>query len=200
MTRFYRANLVNCLSGAKPALLLGSISAEGITNLAMFSSVVHLGADPALIAFVQRPITATSHSYHNIIERGEYTFNHIPAGMVAGAHHTAAKFETGISEFNACGFEEEFVDGFAAPFVKESPVKWAMRFVREIHLPENDTRLMIGEIVHVLVEDDIILQDGNLDLQSAESIAAGGLETYYGLQRLAKFAYAKPDSRPVSVI
>jgi flavin reductase (DIM6/NTAB) family NADH-FMN oxidoreductase RutF len=200
MTRFYRANLINCLTGTKPALLLGSISSDGTTNLAMFSSVVHLGADPSLVAFVQRPLTATSHSYRNIIERGIYTFNHVPAGMVTDAHHTSAKFNDGVSEFNACGFEEEYVDGFAAPFVKKSPIRWGMRFIREVHFPENDTRLMIGEVMNVFVDEAVMLPDGNLDLQAAQSVAAGGLETYYSVKLLDKLAYAKPDNRPVSIL
>ena len=56
LERFYRANLVNSVSGYKPANLIGTVSDSGVTNVAIFSSVVHLGADPALLAFIQRPV------------------------------------------------------------------------------------------------------------------------------------------------
>jgi len=44
-----RTTFVNHLAGFKSANLVGSISAEGQENLAIFSSAVYLGAIPALI-------------------------------------------------------------------------------------------------------------------------------------------------------
>jgi hypothetical protein len=37
--RFYRANVINSISGLKQANLIATINKEGITNVAMFSSV-----------------------------------------------------------------------------------------------------------------------------------------------------------------
>ena len=54
--RFYRGNLINSLSGFKPASLIGTSDDQGRTNLAIFSNIVHLGADPALVGFVNRPM------------------------------------------------------------------------------------------------------------------------------------------------
>ena len=42
----YRINLINSCSGYKSANLLGSVSKDGITNVAVFSSVTHLGSNP----------------------------------------------------------------------------------------------------------------------------------------------------------
>ena len=53
----YRNNLINSISGYKSANLIGSISKQGITNLAVFNSVVHLGSNPALLGFILRPTT-----------------------------------------------------------------------------------------------------------------------------------------------
>ena len=55
---FYRSNLVNSVVGIKQANLIGTISKSGITNLAIFSSVVHLGSNPALIGFFNRPVSS----------------------------------------------------------------------------------------------------------------------------------------------
>ncbi|MGO3346471.1 MAG: hypothetical protein ACTIM4_14665 [Marinomonas sp.] len=48
MTSRYRTQLINSLSGFKSANLIGTCNAQGQTNLAIFSSVFHLGASPAL--------------------------------------------------------------------------------------------------------------------------------------------------------
>ena len=45
LERYYRANLINSVTGYKPANLIGTINDEGITNVAIFSSVVHLGSN-----------------------------------------------------------------------------------------------------------------------------------------------------------
>ena len=55
MNRIERLNLINSLSGIKPANLIGTINEDGTENLAIFSSVVHLGSNPALFGFVLRP-------------------------------------------------------------------------------------------------------------------------------------------------
>jgi flavin reductase (DIM6/NTAB) family NADH-FMN oxidoreductase RutF len=77
--RFYRANLINSLSGFKSASLIGTKNKDGISNLAIFSNIVHLGADPALIGFVNRPLEAAPHTLTNIETTGFYTINHIHA-------------------------------------------------------------------------------------------------------------------------
>ncbi len=197
MPRFTRANLINCLTGIKPAILIGTTSVDGVSNLGLFSSVFHLGADPALIGFVQRPLTTYSHTYKNILASGVYTMNHVTSDRIAEAHHTSAKFGDNESEFAACGFGEKFIAPFNAPFVGGSPVQFGLRFVREIFIPENDTRLIIGSVEIISVDERVLSEDGNLELDRAESVGVAGLESYYALRRLAKFGYAKPGVRPV---
>ena len=75
--RFTRANFVNSLSGFKSASLIASQDKEQHLNLAIFSNIVHLGADPALIAFVNRPLEAAPHTLRNIEATGFYTINHM---------------------------------------------------------------------------------------------------------------------------
>ena len=44
----YRATLINSLTGVRPAVLVGTRSGSGNNNLAIFNSLVHIGADPPL--------------------------------------------------------------------------------------------------------------------------------------------------------
>ncbi len=71
LQRRKRANLINSITGYKPANLIGTIDENGRTNLAIFSSCVHLGANPPLIGFIMRPIgDVTRHTYSNIKSNG----------------------------------------------------------------------------------------------------------------------------------
>jgi len=47
--RFTRANIINSLSGFKSASLIGTVNKNAQPNLAIFSNIVHIGADPALV-------------------------------------------------------------------------------------------------------------------------------------------------------
>ena len=101
--KYFKINLINSLSGVRPACLIGTASASGKTNVAIFNSVMHIGADPALIGFFMRPITVERHTHANIKETGSFTINHFCPGDTQKAHHTSAKFRSDISEFEACG-------------------------------------------------------------------------------------------------
>jgi hypothetical protein len=60
--------------------------------------------------------------------------------------------------------------------------------------------LMIGEVIDVWAEEELVLPDGNLRLEDGASLGAGGLESYYSLDLVGRFAYAKPDRIPISRI
>ena len=191
--RFQRGRLINCLTGTKPALLIATQSREGVNNLALFSNVFHLGADPSMIGFVQRPLTSYSHTYKNIIETGWFTVNHINESLAARAHHTSAKFPDGVSEFVACGIEEEMVEPIPVPFVKESAVRFAARFLREVFIDENNTRLVLANIESIHIKEGVLGKDGNIDFSLGNTVAVAGLEKYYNVASLATFAYAKVE-------
>lgn len=192
-----RANFVNSLSGYKPANLIGSISASKQTNLAIFSSVVHIGANPPLLGFIQRPIgDVRRHTYENIKATGVYTINHIHESFAERAHFTSAKFDENISEFDACGLTEEFLDDFAAPFVKESRIKIGLKLVEEIPVRSNGTILLIGEIEHLLIEENALLEDGNIDLNEVADVCVSALDTYHQAKQIARFPFARPNDLP----
>lgn len=196
LERFKRANLINSISGFKPANLIGTINSKGQTNLALFSSVVHLGADPALIGFIQRPVGVSGDTYRNIIETGYYTINQVNSHIVERAHYTSAKFDPDVSEFTACQLTEEYAGEFIAPFVKESPVKMGLKFVEEIFIKHNNTRLIIGAIQLIQLEEGLLEEDGNIPLDKANIISVSGLETYYQPAKIAQFPYAKANELP----
>ncbi|MEY2811017.1 MAG: hypothetical protein RI991_12, partial [Bacteroidota bacterium] len=102
-SRIYRANFVNSLSGFKPVSLIATVNKAGQPNLAIFSNIVHLGADPALIGFINRPKEAAPHTIRNIEESGFYTINHILPAFVEKAHQTSAKYADEVNEFDAVG-------------------------------------------------------------------------------------------------
>ena len=191
--RFYRANFINSLTGFKSASLIGTVNAQGIPNLGMFSSMVHIGSDPALIGYINRPVAAAPHTLANIKSNGFYTVNHIHPNFLAQAHQTSAKYPDEVNEFAAVGLTEEYVDGVLVPFVKESHIKYLLSLKEIIPIQLNDTFLVIGQLEQVLI--DPALQpttDGFLHLDQAGTICSNGLDAYYKTELIDRYAYAKP--------
>jgi flavin reductase (DIM6/NTAB) family NADH-FMN oxidoreductase RutF len=191
LDRFTRANFLNSLSGFKSASLIGTANAAGVTNLAIFSNIVHLGADPALIGFVNRPLEAAPHTLGNIEKTGVYTINLITETMVDAAHQTSAKYPEGVSEFEQVGLTPEWREGIAAPFVAESPVKYALELKEIIPIRHNRTFFVIGAITHVVLEKELMEADGFLALEEGKVVSSLGTDGYYGVKRLKRLPYAK---------
>lgn len=195
LEHLYRINLINSCSGYKSANLIGTVSGQGHPNLAIFSSVIHMGSNPPLLGFILRPTTVPRDTYENIKETGVYTVNHVPIGLSESAHHTSAKYEATVSEFDASGLNEEYKGKFPAPFVQGSPVQMAMSFLEEHYIESNGTRLVIGEIRELYVREDLLAEDGFVDLSKGQVASICGLDGYslpsaprrYGYQRPKKF-------------
>ena len=192
MDKIFRLNLINSCTGYKSANLIGTQSADGKTNLAVFSSITHLGSNPPLIGFVLRPTTVPRASYRNIKSSSFFTVNHIHHSTVADAHHTSAKYPEDVSEFSKTDFEAEYLDDFQAPFVKSAKVRLACRFLNEYPIKENNTLLLVSDILTIHVEDGIMESDGWLNLQQAGSVTINGLDGYAKAELIERFPYAKP--------
>lgn len=192
----YRAALINSITGFKSVSLIGTVNAQGDTNLAIFSSVVHLGAHPPLIGMVVRPDSAERHTLENILDTGYYTINHIRRDFYMKAHQTSARYPRNTSEFQACGLTELWEEGFMAPFVAESTVRIGLQFREKIDFHINGTIFIIGEILHLHFPIECWEKDGFVNLEKAGSITCSGLDSYHTTQKIGRLLYAKPNLPP----
>ena len=193
LDKIERLHLINSCAGIKSANLIGTINAEGISNLAIFNSVSHLGSNPPMLTFLLRPKTVDRHTYENMMVNKSFTINHVPEEMVQQAHQTSAKYEEDTSEFKACGFSEEFIQGIDAPFVKESSIQIACEYVNEYHIKEQDCYLIVGKIVRIRFQEEIQHTDGWLDLSKAKVAGCIGLDGYVSTQLINRYSYARPE-------
>jgi flavin reductase (DIM6/NTAB) family NADH-FMN oxidoreductase RutF len=191
MERFYRGNFINCLTGFKSPVLIGTVNSKGEENLAIFNNLVHLGADPALIGFINRPREAAPHTLSNIEETGIYTINHIQMSFVEKAHQTSAKYPEGVSEFEKVELSPEKREDCIAPFVKESPVKFSMVLKEIIPIRFNNTYFVIGAIRDIYLDASIVEEDGCLNFYESEIITSIGINRYASVDEGIKLAYAK---------
>ena len=188
----YRTAFINSLAGFRQAVLVGSKSADGNTNLAIFNSLIHLGANPALFGLINRPDSVQRDTLQNILETKEYTLNYIQASQYEKAHQTSARYDKGISEFEKVGFNELYHPTCVAPFVEDAVVKIAMKFEDSLPIPLNGTILIVGSIMQVDIDASIVGPDGFVDLSEPGVLISQGLDAYFVSKAIGRLPYAKP--------
>ena len=199
MEQRFRTQLINSMPGIKALNLVGTRSAEGEENLAVFNSIFHVGANPPYLGMVIRPDSVDRHTWQNIQATGSYTLNSVGQEIYRQAHQASARYERGISEFEAVGLDAQYRDGVIAPFVAESAIKIGLE-LQEFHRVEcNGTLIVIGKVVYVEIEDALITNDGSVDLVKAKSVGSIGVDGYVGVNWLSRLSYAKPDRETVTL-
>jgi len=188
-----RAHLINSLGGFKSLALVGTTDKNGNTNLAVFSSVFHVGANPPLIGLIFRPSPPERNTFSNIIETGYYTINHVNESIYKQAHQTSARYDKEVSEFEITGLIKEYKDQFLAPYVAQSKIQLGIEFKEKIDISSNNTTLVIGEIKHIYVPQDCIAPDGFVDIEKANTVTCSGLDSYHKTIKLDRLSYAKPN-------
>jgi flavin reductase (DIM6/NTAB) family NADH-FMN oxidoreductase RutF len=146
-----------------------------------------------MIGFILRPLTVRRDTYDNIKATGFFTVNHVNRSILQQSHQTSAKYDKDESEFEKTGLTEEYLNGFQAPYIKESHIKLGCSYVNEYTLAENGCILIIGAIEHIYLPDEALFEDGSINLEFAESIANIGLDGYALPKLLKRFAYARPN-------
>lgn len=188
----FRRAFINSLAGFRQAVLVGTQSAAGKTNLAIFNSLIHLGANPALFGLINRPDSVQRDTLQNIESQGVYTLNYVSGADYQKAHQTSARYPQGVSEFEQVGFEEQFHAPFMAPFVAGAMVQIGMKLEERVDLKINGTVLLIGSIQSVYIDDALVAADGFVNLSEAGVLVSQGLDAYFTTSPLGRLPYAKP--------
>ena len=184
--KYKRVNFFNQLSGVRTPFLIGTRSNDDIDNLAIFNSVVHIGANPPLLGFIMRPTTVERHTYSNIKSTKLLSMNLIHEEILEKAHQTSAKYPIEESEFEAVG---SVLRGLkSVPYVEESNVSLHLEFVEE-HKIKNGTILLVCEIKKVLINAKYWSDQEDLDFSKMNVVGVSGLYNYYTLESLKRLEH-----------
>jgi flavin reductase (DIM6/NTAB) family NADH-FMN oxidoreductase RutF len=192
LDHLFKINLINSVAGYKSANLIASKSLSKKTNVAIFSSVIHLGSSPPLVGFILRPATVPRNTYENIIETGYYTISHVHEKIIKDAHHTSAKYNREISEFDTTELKTEYKDNFYVPFVKGCPIQLAMKYVEEYTIKTNNTKLIVGEIQGLYIKENLLQDDGFINLTKGKVATINGLDGYAIPNLKERLDYQRP--------
>lgn len=188
--KLYRTKLINSLAGIRSVSLIGTKSSIGEENLAIFNSLIHLGANPALFGLITRPDSVERHTLNNILETESYTLNFMHKKWRKEAHQTSARYPKKISEFEAVDLTPEYIENCFSPFVLEAEIKIEMNFEEVLDIKINGTKMIIGSVRKIILSEDRIAQDGLIKFENI--LLSGGLDAYYDANFIEQLPYAKP--------
>lgn len=190
--RRYRAYFFNSAGGFKSANLLGSYNAEGVANLALFFSVIHVGSNPPLLGLLFRPHTVPRHTLENLLQQGHFSVNAVTEAIYRKAHATSASYEAGVCEFTQCGLHSLSGKSVPVPYVQESPLRLGCTFAERHDIKANGTILIVARIEEVQVSEKLLGADGFLELANENTVAINNLDAYYKPEPLERLEYARP--------
>ncbi|MGZ5209912.1 MAG: flavin reductase family protein [Kaistella sp.] len=173
----FRTKLINSLAGIRQIALIGTKSKNGNENLAVFNSLIHLGASPALFGLISRPDSVERQTLQNIKDTEMYTVNFMDKKYVEKVHQTSARYPENVSEFKEVNLTPEYFPDCSAPFVKEAEIKVEMKLQQILNLEINSTHLIIGSVELIFIPEERLLADGFVNPH--QFLLSCGLDAYY---------------------
>lgn len=164
----------------RPIAWVGSVSPDGVENLAPFSFFMGVTSDPPSLALsIARTRTgARKHTALNILSTRVFTVSSVEATDLAAMHLSSAEWPG--SEFEAVGVPS--APGVVVPAPRVARARAAMECRLWQHLDLGSADLLVGEVCAFHV-DDQLYQDGRFDRDHFDVMARLGGDGYSTLGR-----------------
>ena len=168
------------LIAPRPIGWIGSISKDGIYNLAPYSFFNAISDQPHYVMFSSKNI---KDSVRNVQETGEFTCSLSTWDTRDGMNVSSAPVPADVDEFpisNLTAAASKFVK---PPRVKESPAAIECRYWKTIELPDvapgsdQGHFLVIGQVVGIYI-DEAYISDGIVDTGAMRPLARLGYMDY----------------------
>ena len=169
----------------RPIGWVSTVSHDGIVNLAPFSMFNQLGYDPPIVMFSGscRPGTGQrKDSVTNAEETGEFVVNMATWELRDQVAATSRFVEPDVDEFEVAGLTKAPSRMVAPPRVSESPIHLECLYHSTVTLPANRResvhRVIVGRVVGIHIRDDVLGDDGKIDVLKIRPLARLGYLDY----------------------
>lgn len=183
-TELNEQNAFKSVAVPRPIGFIGSVSKDGVHNLAAYSQFTNVNFDNPHILFAAqlRPDGTRKDSVVNAEETGCFTHNMVTYSMLEAMNKTAPSYAPDVDEFEMSGLTK--VDSLYIPAkrVLESPVQMECEWVQTVRLPGRTPKctsdLVIGRVICIHVDENYVLPNGKLDILKIRPLARLGYADY----------------------
>ena len=195
-----RYNPIKACVVPRPIGWITSMSEDGLINLAPFSFFNALSYDPPYVCFSVGGHTEDSKPKDtavNIEQTGGFVYNMATWAQRDQMNQTGLIVERGVNEMEAAGLEPLPSKFVKPPRVKGSPVHFECEHHQTVmlpgHKPASTHSLVIGRVVGVHIDDEMITEDGLLDTLKMRPIARLGYKDYCAVESTFQMEKATPE-------
>lgn len=173
----------------RPIAWVGSISAEGVDNLAPFSYFMGVSSAPPMLAFsvARSRDGGLKDTARNVLATGEFTVSIPEEATLDAMHQTSAAYPG--SEFDGVGIARAVSVRVAPPRVALARVALECRVHQTLEV--GNSLLVVGEVVEFHVADEL-WENGAVRLADYRPVARLGGDAYTTLGRVLHRPPAKP--------
>lgn len=170
----------------RPIAWVSTVDASGNPNLAPFSFFNAVCYNPPTLLFcpgVRGTDSGTKDTYHNIRATNEFVINIVTEDLVEAMNITATELPPDVNEFELAGLIEAPSARVRPPRVAQSPVSFECTLYQIVGIGDGSPGsgwVVIGNVVHIHVADEVMLPDYKIDIRALKPIG-----------RLAGFNYAR---------
>jgi flavin reductase (DIM6/NTAB) family NADH-FMN oxidoreductase RutF len=188
----------------RPIGWIGTLSRDGVRNLAPYSFFNAVSDHPPIVMFSSH---ARKDSLRNIEATGEFTCSLATYDLRDQMNLTSATVSPDVDEFKLSGLSAAPSVNVKAPRVGESPAAFECRFWQKVDLPATGGRsgytVVFGIVVGIHI-DDRFIRDGLVDTPAMKPLARLGYMDYSVLSHENVFSMKRPtvsgDGREATVV
>ena len=167
----------------RPIAWVSSVSETGQPNLAPFSFFTGVTSKPPTLAFCvgNKRGGIPKDTVANIMATGEFVVNMVPDSLTRDMVQTSAPYDADTNEFAAAGVESIASTQVAVPRVSGSPVSYECTLHQIVEIKHEDritSRMVIGNIVYMHIDDEILDEEGQVDIELLKPVSRIGGQSY----------------------
>lgn len=159
----------------RPIGWVSSVDEAGNPNLAPYSFFNAVCPNPPHVLFCPNIRSTDSNpkdTLNNVRTTGEFVINIVTEPLAAAMNLSAQELPADVNEFEMAGLTMEPSQVVKPPRVKESPIHYECEVVQIVDLSDapGGGSVVIGRIVHLHVDDSVLIGDDKIDLAQLQPI------------------------------
>ena len=196
-------NPFNSLVVPRPIGWISSLDKDGNVNLAPYSFFNGVSYRPPTVMFASGQGEVENDqlkdTVRNIIETGEFVHNFVTWDVRDAMNLSSATTAKDVDELEAAKLTQIPSKLVKAPRVAESPIHFECKLVQHVDLPNtignSKYTVVFGEVIGVHIADELITEEGRLDIGKLHPIARMGYQDYTEVTAETIFTLERPGFR-----
>jgi flavin reductase (DIM6/NTAB) family NADH-FMN oxidoreductase RutF len=197
-------NPFNSLVVPRPIGWISSVDNAGNVNLAPYSFFNGVAYRPPTVMFSsgagQVEDDRMKDSLRNIQETGEFVHNFTTWDTREAMNQSSATTAKDVDEMELAGLTPIASTLVKPPRVAESPIHFECKLVKTVELPntggDDVYTVVFGEVIGVHIADELIMENGQIDIGKLHPIARMGYQDYTEVTAETVFTLERPGFHP----